>query len=85
MASRGRTEYIAATISGAGVLIVPNASHLAFLQDPGLFNYAVLGKGLWACTVGLPSRGWRHHVRWQPRPCPGKSSIFMRRNGVRRV
>jgi pimeloyl-ACP methyl ester carboxylesterase len=39
---REHTEYIAATISGAGLLILPNASHFAFLQDPGLFNYAVL-------------------------------------------
>jgi len=39
---REHTEYIAATIPGAGLLIVPNASHFAFLQDPGLFNYAVL-------------------------------------------
>jgi pimeloyl-ACP methyl ester carboxylesterase len=39
---RAHTEYIAATISGAGLLILPNASHFAFLQDPGLFNYAIL-------------------------------------------
>jgi pimeloyl-ACP methyl ester carboxylesterase len=39
---REHTEYIAATISGAGLLILPNASHFAFLQDPGLFNYAIL-------------------------------------------
>jgi pimeloyl-ACP methyl ester carboxylesterase len=39
---REHTEYIAATISGAGLLILPNASHFAFLQDPGLFNYAAL-------------------------------------------
>jgi pimeloyl-ACP methyl ester carboxylesterase len=39
---REHTEYIAATIRGAGLLILPNASHFAFLQDPGLFNYAVL-------------------------------------------
>ena len=38
---REHTEYIAATISGAGFLILPNASHFAFLQDPDLFNYAV--------------------------------------------
>jgi pimeloyl-ACP methyl ester carboxylesterase len=35
------TEYIAATIPGAGLLILPNTSHFAFLQDPDLFNYAV--------------------------------------------
>jgi pimeloyl-ACP methyl ester carboxylesterase len=39
---REHTEYIAATIPGAGLLILPNASHFAFLQDPGLFNYAIL-------------------------------------------
>ncbi len=39
---RSHTEYIAAAIPGAGLLILPNASHFAFLQDPGLFNCAVL-------------------------------------------
>ena len=39
---REHTEYIAATIPGAGLLILPNTSHFAFLQDPGLFSYAVL-------------------------------------------
>jgi pimeloyl-ACP methyl ester carboxylesterase len=39
---RGHTEYIAATIPGAGLLILPNTSHFAFLQDPGLFNAAIL-------------------------------------------
>ncbi len=39
---REHTEYIAATIPGAGLLILPNASHFAFLQDPGLFNDAML-------------------------------------------
>ena len=38
---REHTEYIAATIPGAGLLILPNTSHFAFLQDPDLFNYAV--------------------------------------------
>ncbi len=37
---RPHTEYIAATIPGAGLLILPNASHFAFLQDPALFNAA---------------------------------------------
>jgi len=36
------TIYIASTIPGAGLLILPNASHFALLQDPGLFNYAIL-------------------------------------------
>jgi pimeloyl-ACP methyl ester carboxylesterase len=39
---RAHTEYIAATIPGAGLLILPNASHFAFLQDPALFNAAML-------------------------------------------
>jgi pimeloyl-ACP methyl ester carboxylesterase len=39
---REHTEYIAAAIPGAGLLILPNASHFAFLQDPALFNYAIL-------------------------------------------
>jgi pimeloyl-ACP methyl ester carboxylesterase len=34
--------YIAATIPGAGLMILPNTSHFAFLQDPGMFNYAIL-------------------------------------------
>ena len=39
---RPHTEYIAATIPHAGLLILPNASHFAFLQDPAFFNAAVL-------------------------------------------
>ena len=39
---RAHTEYIAATIPGAGLLILPNTSHFAFLQDPALFNAALL-------------------------------------------
>jgi pimeloyl-ACP methyl ester carboxylesterase len=39
---REHTEYIASTIPHAGLLILPNASHFAFLQDPELFNCAVL-------------------------------------------
>ncbi len=39
---RAHTEYIAATIPHAGLLILPNASHFAFLQDPRQFNFAVL-------------------------------------------
>lgn len=38
---REHTEYMAATIPGAGLLILPNVSHFAFLQDPGLFNAAL--------------------------------------------
>jgi pimeloyl-ACP methyl ester carboxylesterase len=36
---REHTEYIAATITHAGLLILPNVSHFAFLQDPGQFNF----------------------------------------------
>jgi pimeloyl-ACP methyl ester carboxylesterase len=39
---RAHTEYMAATIPGAGLLILPNVSHFAFLQDPELFNAALL-------------------------------------------
>jgi pimeloyl-ACP methyl ester carboxylesterase len=39
---REHTEYVAATIPGAGLLILPNVSHFAFLQDPVLFNAALL-------------------------------------------
>ena len=39
---RAHTEYMAATIPGAGLLILPNTSHFAFLQDPALFNAALL-------------------------------------------
>ncbi len=39
---RAHTEYIAATIPGAGLLILPNVSHFAFLQDPVQFNDAIL-------------------------------------------
>jgi pimeloyl-ACP methyl ester carboxylesterase len=39
---REHTEHIASTIPGAGLLIMPNTSHFAFLQDPELFNFAVL-------------------------------------------
>ena len=39
---RAHTEYMAATIPGAGLLILPNTSHFAFLQNPALFNAALL-------------------------------------------
>ena len=39
---REHTEYLARTIPGAGLLILPNTSHFAFLQDPTLFNAALL-------------------------------------------
>ena len=40
--NRPHTEYIARTIPGAGLLILPNVSHFAFLQDPDMFNFAIL-------------------------------------------
>ena len=39
---RRRFPLHAATIPGAGLLILPNTSHFAFLQDPTLFNAALL-------------------------------------------
>ncbi len=39
---REHTEYMAATIPHAGLLILPNVSHFAFLQDPKQFNFAIL-------------------------------------------
>ena len=39
---REHTEYLASVIPHAGLLILPNASHFAFLQDPELFNAAML-------------------------------------------
>ncbi len=39
---REHTEFIANSIPGAGLLILPNTSHFAFLQDPTLFNAAML-------------------------------------------
>src|SRR5271169_1910389 len=39
---REHTEHIAATIPHAGLLILPNVSHFAFLQDPKQFNFAIL-------------------------------------------
>ncbi len=39
---RAHTEYIAATIPNAGLLILPNTGHFAFLQDPAFFNAALL-------------------------------------------
>jgi pimeloyl-ACP methyl ester carboxylesterase len=38
---RENTEYLAATIPHAGLLILPRVSHFAFLQDSGQFNDAV--------------------------------------------
>jgi pimeloyl-ACP methyl ester carboxylesterase len=39
---REHTEYMAATIPGAKLLILPDVSHFAFLQDPATFNAALL-------------------------------------------
>jgi pimeloyl-ACP methyl ester carboxylesterase len=38
---RENTEYMAATIPHAGLLILPKVSHFAFLQDPAMFNEAI--------------------------------------------
>ncbi|WP_156528387.1 alpha/beta fold hydrolase [Bradyrhizobium stylosanthis] len=39
---RENTEFMAANIPGAGLLIQPEVSHFSFLQDPGQFNDDVL-------------------------------------------
>ncbi len=39
---RPHTERIAAAIPGAGLLILPNTSHFAFLQDPDAFTWHIL-------------------------------------------
>jgi len=39
---RENTDYMAATIPGAGELILPEVSHFAFIQDPAMFNAALL-------------------------------------------
>jgi len=39
---RENTDHMASMIPGAGELILPAVSHFAFLQDPDLFNDAVL-------------------------------------------
>jgi pimeloyl-ACP methyl ester carboxylesterase len=39
---RSHTEHIAATIPGAGLLILPKVGHFAPLQDPDLFNAVLL-------------------------------------------
>jgi pimeloyl-ACP methyl ester carboxylesterase len=40
---RDHTEYLARTIPGATLIILPGVSHFAMLQDPGQFNAAMLG------------------------------------------
>jgi len=39
---RENTDHMAALIPGAGELILPRVSHFAFLQDPEMFNAALL-------------------------------------------
>jgi pimeloyl-ACP methyl ester carboxylesterase len=39
---RPHTECIAATVPYAGLLILSNVSHFAFLRDPDQFNLAIL-------------------------------------------
>ncbi len=40
---RAHTEYLARSIPGAKLIILPNASHFAMVQQPGEFNAAMLG------------------------------------------
>jgi pimeloyl-ACP methyl ester carboxylesterase len=39
---RAHTNYLARAIPGAKLIILPDVSHFAMLQDPGLFNAAML-------------------------------------------
>ena len=39
---RENTDHMAGLIPGAGELILPAVSHFAFLQDPGMFNDALM-------------------------------------------
>jgi pimeloyl-ACP methyl ester carboxylesterase len=39
---RENTDYMASMIPGAGELILPAVSHFAFIQDPALFNEALM-------------------------------------------
>jgi pimeloyl-ACP methyl ester carboxylesterase len=39
---RDHTEYLARSIRGAKLVILPGVSHFAMLQDPGQFNAAML-------------------------------------------
>jgi pimeloyl-ACP methyl ester carboxylesterase len=39
---RANTDHMAAMIPGAGELILPDTSHFAMLQDPAMFNFALL-------------------------------------------
>ncbi|MFS8367425.1 alpha/beta fold hydrolase [Acetobacter oryzifermentans] len=38
---RVQAEHMAATVEGAGLLVLPNTSHFAFLQNPQLFTLGV--------------------------------------------
>lgn len=54
---RSHLEYIAATIPGAKLVILPNLGHIAMLQGPSAFNAAVLDflrDG--TATAGSPAR-----------------------------
>ncbi len=53
---REHTEYIASTIPRAGLLILPNASHFAFLQDPELLPVNTF-KISSAFQIGLQAAG----------------------------
>jgi len=40
---REHTEYLARSIPGAKLIILPDVSHFAMLQNPAAFNAAMLG------------------------------------------
>jgi pimeloyl-ACP methyl ester carboxylesterase len=40
--TRAHTEYLAATIPGATLIILPNVSHFAPWQDPATFNNSII-------------------------------------------
>lgn len=40
--TRAHTEYLAATIPGAKLIILPNVSHFAPWQDPTTFNDSII-------------------------------------------
>jgi len=40
--TRAHTDYLAAIIPGAKLIILPNVSHFAPWQDPGTFNNSLL-------------------------------------------
>lgn len=53
---REDTDHMAALIPGAGELILPEVSHFAFLQDPVMFNQAMLHFLAQPQSAGEPRR-----------------------------